>query len=893
MTMSKRKAAMAGASVGLAFLYIFLEPLFSRLSLFPPVDGSPYYRYDSMIRALQFLWGRWRFHAIGWGEGGDPLVPTTLLAILLPPLTFHLFRYIFDTVLLGLATAFFLRGRGFRGASQWLPAVGMALSGYTFTLISAGHAFYFDMMPFAILGFACLDRGFRRRSVFWFAWVGVCGAFGIARQPDVLTLFGLLWVAYSLFLLFENRPSPGTRQTWAKYARILALGVFASATAFAAVGASAFARLTLVHEIREDVRGKSPQQQWEFATNWSMPPEELLDMVAPFVYGIETGDSAGPYWGRLGRSMRWRETRQGLMNLKQHTLYMGLIPLIFGLYAALRLWGAKHREDEPLTELGLSDPARARKEAVFWSIAFATTVILAMGRYTPFYRLFYTLPFFSKIRAPVKFIHLSEWALAVLFAYGLALFLKDVGRVFGGREKEARSENPPCRAEKGGRRNAKINHGEHGAHGKGARGSANDGKSGKKEREDVRRWLLGFGIGCAALGFVFLFASGIVPGFEPLRTYWKDIGFAQHADLLARTMRGGFLRATLLSFVAAAAFAWPLFSKRSVAAFVAAVLWVAVLADMATVGRRYVRVGDVSPWYNRNPVADAILADPEIGRTAFHLGPTTWRNWICGSLLHHGVDILQYTVGDFPPPDIYQRFFATFQKNPVRLWEIANARYLIGAREQFAPLLEHPAFQEVMSFDLRDGRYMPADRNGPYVLVRFVGAMARASLIGDWQYVEPDEALNKLADPDWNPRQKAWISSPAIPPSPARANGPTGAARIVRYGRTRIDIETQAAEPALLLLKDKYDPDWRATVNGEPADLLRCNYLMRGVMVPPGKSVVRFTYRPNLPWLLTSLAGIVFMLGWSGWRCVLCLKGHPILKSSTEGNMFRNRQETA
>jgi hypothetical protein len=869
---TQKLAVLFGAlTIGLSGLYIFGEPLFTSATFFPPADGSPFFSHGYQWRSLQALWGQWLDYALGRGYGGSPLVPTTVLSILLPPLTFHLFRYMFDTVLLGLATAFFLRGRGFRGVSQWLPAVGMALSGYTFTLISAGHAGYFDMAPFAIFAFACLDRGFRSRSAFWFAWVGVCAAFGIARQPDMLILFGLLWVAYSLFLLFENRPTQETAQGWPQYLRTLIMGFVAAVAIFSVVGASAFTRSARVVETRDDVRGKTPQEQWEFSTNWSMPPDELLDMVAPFVYGIETGDRNGLYWGRLGRSMGWRQTRQGLMNLKQHTLYMGLIPIIFGLYAFV--WALIGKRP-PLFNGGTTSVSSAgfpqqkpghagRYEIWFWSAAFFLTVILAMGRYTPFYRLFYTLPFFSKIRAPVKFIHLSEWALAVLFAYGLALFLRDLSRQVAAYKSGA-SRDPstalgmtkPHSTAALPKKDARKN----------AHGSGKEAKRGNEERAVVRRWLLGFGIGCAALGFAFLFAAGIVPGFEPLRTYWQDLGFAHHVDLLARTMRGGLLRATTLSFVAAGVFVLPLFSKKAVILPVVGVLWVAVLADMATVGRRYVRVGDVSPWYNRNPVAERILSAPTPGRTAFYLGQSTWRNWPFGSLAHHNVDMLQPAMGDQASPLEYQRFFRALQKNPLRLWEITNTRYVLGARAQLAQLIEHPFIDEVMSFELGTDRYVPVNKSGTYVLLEFKGAMPRASLVGRWEYVEPDEALQKLADPQWNPREKAWVSTSV--PSPAPSEASVGSAQITRYGRTRIDVESRASAPALLLLKDKYDPDWRVTVNGEKADLLQCNYIMRGVMVPVGESTVRFTYRPNLPWLLLSLAGIVTMLGWSGSRIV-------------------------
>ena len=46
-------------------------------------------------------------------------------------------------------------------------------------------------------------------------------------------------------------------------------------------------------------------------------------------------------------------------------------------------------------------------------------LLVAFGRFAPFYQLFYALPFASTMRNPAKFSHVVEWALVILFAYGV------------------------------------------------------------------------------------------------------------------------------------------------------------------------------------------------------------------------------------------------------------------------------------------------------------------------------------------------------------------------------------------------------------------------------------------------------------------------------------------
>ena len=60
-------------------------------------------------------------------------------------------------------------------------------------------------------------------------------------------------------------------------------------------------------------------------------------------------------------------------------------------------------------------------------------------------------------------------------------------------------------------------------------------------------------------------------------------------------------------------------------------------------------------------------------------------------------------------------------------------------------------------------------------------------------------------------------------------------------------------------------------MNGAPAEILRVDYLLRGVPVPAGKSRVEFHYRPaviarGLTVSLVSLAVILALLGFGWWR---------------------------
>ena len=66
------------------------------------------------------------------------------------------------------------------------------------------------------------------------------------------------------------------------------------------------------------------------------------------------------------------------------------------------------------------------------------------------------------------------------------------------------------------------------------------------------------------------------------------------------------------------------------------------------------------------------------------------------------------------------------------------------------------------------------------------------------------------------------------PPSPVES-------KITHWAPKQVTVHTRAGQPGVLLLKnDRWDPNWRATVDGKLVPILRANYLMRAVGVPRG-----------------------------------------------------------
>jgi len=77
-------------------------------------------------------------------------------------------------------------------------------------------------------------------------------------------------------------------------------------------------------------------------------------------------------------------------------------------------------------------------------------------------------------------------------------------------------------------------------------------------------------------------------------------------------------------------------------------------------------------------------------------------------------------------------------------------------------------------------------------------------------------------------------------------------------------IDVVTAAPAMLIQIETHDPDWVATVDGEPETIHRVNWNFRGVRVPAGEHTVVLRYIPS--WLssalpLSSLAWLALLFG--------------------------------
>ncbi len=69
---------------------------------------------------------------------------------------------------------------------------------------------------------------------------------------------------------------------------------------------------------------------------------------------------------------------------------------------------------------------------------------------------------------------------------------------------------------------------------------------------------------------------------------------------------------------------------------------------------------------------------------------------------------------------------------------------------------------------------------------------------------------------------------------------------VTAYTYDTLELRVQSDAPCVLYWADGYDRRWRASVNGEPTPILRANINFKAVVIPAGRSDIRFEYAPTL-----------------------------------------------
>ena len=711
------------------------------------------------------------------------VMPLTLAVRLLPSdvVSFNLWVAL-PLPIAALGTFAFLR-RQLDLPAAALGACIFALSGPVVSMLNLPNlAWSVALMPWVL--FACeMGPGL---VALMFALQALCG------EPVTWTATGLL----AAFLIFRLKAEATQSNFAATQSNVVATQSNVVASAFRRKtlllsGLAAGALLASAQLVPTFLAGiRAHRAALATPDFWSLHPASLWETIAPNLFGN--------YYDAFLADLPW----MGALNFGRdpffYSIYVGPLVLLLAVAGALS-W-------------------REKTKRLFWVVVAVVAVIAALGGYTPLYPLVRKLvPPLMYFRFPVKYIIFAVFACAVLAAHGWSTILPPKGK-----------DLPP-------------------------KGNGLPPKGGS---HSVGSWLPVVG-GLALLGLLLSLATLRMPELVTRRTHWLAVSshlkdpaagaafLARSAPPLAARFFGLLLGGCVLLAGAAR-------QRR-----VAAVLFVAVCADLA--------------------ITNAPL---NIMMDAAKLAPPSWYRTSAGSQrVYIGGRMRGYMNGG--------------DRDGVPTWQIpAEATAIEGRMELNALLPMAPSgwrVREALSYDLP---YLwPAEYEG--TVRRFEQASAeeraaflRRSAVRRCVYPETEQRQFRLvADVgDWNMRvfecnagaTRAYLASNVAVASNATdlswqrealfdlslrddaarvermplVSGTSGtpgpdSVQIVEDRANSVTVVATLRTAGVLVLRDTYDPSWHATVDGVPGDMVRANALYRAVALPPGRHIIRFSYRPR------------------------------------------------
>ncbi len=827
-------------------------------------NDGPLARLESQSHQLpQRFTGCWQdLNSVGVRESAAMPSITYALLYLLKPVGFSKFYAPIALLMLGLSAWYFFRQVGLSPPASVLGGLAAALNSNFFSTACWGVAGQVIAVAMTFCAMSALVNSNRPGGWSRVVLAGLAVGMAVTEAADVGAILSLLVAAFVIYQAC-SADGAGLKEIVRGAGRLVLI----------AVCAGVLSAQALTELLSTNVNGMRAAQtatqlvasQWDWATEWSLPKSETLSLVVPGLFGFRTDTgNGGSYWGIIGRDPAWdkydEDGRQGTApaGFTRYTgggFYAGVLVVLVAVWAAAQSLRRK---------ASLFDSSR-RRWLWFWAGTAIISLLLAFGRYAPFYRPFFDIPYFSLIRNPVKFLHVLSLALVVLFAIGVdGLWHKYLQRTVVGGAAPVRGAQ---------------------------------GNDLSPDAAFEKNWIRG----CWAVLTISLLAwFWYASSREKMEQHLYNVDF-DASDISATVwfsilQVGWFVLFFVLSAGAMAAICSGMFARKR-ALRGALMLGVILVADLVRANQPWIITWNYPEVYASNPIVDKLRDKPYEHRVAilplktppqFQLFDKLYRIvWSQGLFPFYNIQSLDIVQMSRMPGELVA-YDAAFKLNTVsdfrlliRRLQLTNTRFLLGpVADKEALEVEHVPEQDKIriverfeiqprpgtgpSVEIGQLTAVPAT-NGSYALFEVTGVLPRAKLFDHWLVnTNYDGVLRTLANPDFDPANTVLVSG-GLDAAPASAsNQDAGTVQFASYSPRDIVLKCDAKSSAVLLLNDRIAPSWKVRVDGRPETILRCNYLMRGVHLDPGPHTVEFAYNPPMRAMYVSVGALVAGLLFAG-----------------------------
>ncbi len=686
---------------------------------------------------------------------GDIFYPLSFLRLIFPVHVVLNWFFIIHTILAGIFMFLFLRELKLEAASCLLFSISYMFAGSIVSLTYPGHDAKVAIAALLPLVFYCLRRGMREENYRWFFLGSIPLGLGLLA-PHVQMMY-YLYMAVFFYFLYEGYFKLRERGTGTFFKLLVAFGLMVLISLL--IGA---VQLLPAYEYVSKFSPRAAGHRgYEFAITWSLPWEDYLSAFFAKFSGYMNS-----YWGRNP--------------FKINTEYVGVFASLFAIFAF-----STRREKDP---------------TAFFAFLFVFFSIMALGGYTPIYKLFYALlPGVKKFRASSMSFYIVAFSINVLAAIGLSklrnlknsAYLKKVGIATG----------------------------------------------------------VIFFIGLAALVLKPVFASLIKSIF--IRSDDKlNVFLSNYSQVPAAFLRFGIIGGIALF----------LFSRRQlkeVQVIIPAILL--ILIDLWSVDWNFLKTVPHPDWYYRE---DGVVRFLKKDNDVYRVFPLFYKvddNYLMVHGIesiggHHGNQFQRYQeyVGD-PKHFMFRPHQVPNLLRYPAMTDLLNVKYVVTQPipEDLTPYTNNPSIYSLLSqiksfldtthFELVN---LVRSGNASYAIYRNKNFIPRVFFVDSFEVHKKENALQRLKQADYDPRKIAILEEkPGFTLHPDTATLEYNCKFISRTP-DYVKLEVSVNRPAFLIYLENFYPKFEAFVDGKRTKCYRTDYLFRGVFIDsPGKHVIEFRFR--------------------------------------------------
>jgi hypothetical protein len=315
--------------------------------------------------------------------------------------------YTFSFILLALTAFFFMRSFGAGRGVSFLVSLATIFSTGIVVLFFIGHIsklMSLAVFPFILMMLFKFQKEIKLLDVLLFT-LGL-HVLVLSMHVQIVFYFGLSALIYFIYFFIR---SFATKDKFLQKQLVKSLGVAAAAGLIAML--MSFDNYSQLYEYKpystrgtksivEQQNQNAAQQtdSYEYNTNWSFSPGEVLTFIVPSYYGFGNSTYQGPLTNNRPQEVN---TYFGQMTTVDMAMYMGVVVFGLAVFALFVQW------KKPIVQ--------------FFGILVVLFLLISFGKTFPlvFNLFYYYFPMFDNFRVPSMILHIIQIFVPILAGFGV------------------------------------------------------------------------------------------------------------------------------------------------------------------------------------------------------------------------------------------------------------------------------------------------------------------------------------------------------------------------------------------------------------------------------------------------------------------------------------------